>query len=217
MKVVFCFPGNNFSDRWIHSWMDTLAVLGKNGIEWVYSMTYDPVVYYARNRVLGGNNVDGKSQKPFQGKITYDYQFWIDSDMVWSGLDVLKMLKLDKPIVSGCYMMSNNVELPVVESLDWDLLHQSGTFKFMRREDIMSKEDPFKVSYAGFGFMAIKHGVMESMEYPWFHPRFVDYKEFHDFTAEDVSFCWSAQELGHDIWLDPTVRVGHQKLLSLSV
>ena len=197
--------------------MDTLSVLAKNGIEWVYSMTYDPVVYYARNRVLGGNNVDGKNQKPFQGKITYDYQFWIDSDMVWSGLDVLKMLKLDKPIVSGCYMMSNNVELPVVESLDWDLLHQSGTFKFMRREDIMSREDPFKVSYAGFGFMAIKQGVMETMEYPWFHPRFVDYTEFHDFTAEDVSFCWSAQELGHDIWLDPTVRVGHQKLLSLSV
>jgi hypothetical protein len=217
MKIIFCFPGNNFSDRWFHSWMDTITVMARNGIEWAYSMAYDPVVYYARNRVLAGNNIDGKDQKPFRGQLEYDYQIWIDSDMVWSGEDILKLIAMDKPIASGCYMMANNVELPIVETLDWDKLNESGTFKFLRREDLNQKVAPFKVSYVGFGFVAIKHGVMETMEYPWFQPRFVDYKDFHDFTAEDVSFCWTAQEKGHEIWVDPTIKLGHQKSLALMV
>lgn len=215
MKVIFCVPGNNFSDKWIHSWMDTLTVMSREGISWAYSMAYDPVVYYARNRVLAGNNVDGKSQKPFRGQLDYDYQIWIDSDMIWSGEDVLKLIESNKPIVSGCYMMANNIEMPLVEHLDWDKLAESGTFKFMRREDLSSKSDLFKVSYTGFGFIAVKRGVMESMDYPWFHPRYVDYGNFHDFTAEDVAFCWRAQELGHEIWVDPNIKVGHQKLVTL--
>jgi hypothetical protein len=213
--VIFCFPGNQFSDRWIHSWMDTISVLTKNNIRYAYSMAYDPVVYYARNRVLGGNNIDGRDQKPFRGQVDYDYQFWIDSDMVWSGHDVLKLITLGKPIAGGCYMMANNQELPLVETLDWDKLATDGTFRFMDRAALNSKSDPFRVSYSGFGFICIKRGIMESMDYPWFQPRFVDYKGFHDFTAEDVSFCWRAAELGHEIWIDPTVRVGHQKSLTL--
>lgn len=211
MRIVFCIPGNNFSDKWIHSWMDTLGALSKEGIDWAFSIAYDPVVYYARNRVLGGNNVDGKNQLPFRGQVSYDYQFWIDSDMVWKGQDVLRLIRLDKPVASGCYMMANNNELPIVEHLDWDHLTESGAFRFMDRQELVTRTAPFTASYVGFGFVAIKHGVMESMEYPWFHPRFVDYKDFHDFTAEDVAWCWKAQELGHEIWIDPGVRVGHQK------
>lgn len=217
MMVVFCFPGKEFADTWIHSWMDTLAVLNQNQIQWAYSMAYDPVVYYARNRVLGGNNVDGRDQKPFRGQIDYDYQFWIDSDMVWKGADVLKLLKLDKSISGGCYMMANNRELPIVETLDWERLAESGQFHFMDRAALGAKTAPFRVSYTGFGFTCIRRGVMESLEYPWFRPRYVDYKDFHDFTAEDVSFCWDAADRGHEIWIDPSVRLGHRKSLSLAV
>lgn len=216
MKVIFCFPGNNFSDKWLNSWMDTITTLSANKIEWAYSVAYDPVVYYARNRVLGGNNIDGVKQKPFRGQVEYDYQFWIDSDMVWKGEDVIKLLKADKPIISGCYLMSNNIEFPIVETLDWKQLYEVGTFKFMQRQDINAKTSPFKVSYTGFGFVAVKYGVMESLEYPWFKPRFVRQDDFAEFTAEDVGFCWDAADLGHEIWVDPSVRVGHQKSLILS-
>lgn len=215
MKVIFCIPGNNFSDRWFNSWMDTINVLSNNGVEWAYSMNYDPVVYYARNRVLGGNNIDGKDQKPFRGQLDYDYQFWIDSDMVWDGEQVLKLLQQDKDIIGGCYMMANNQQLPIVESLDYAHLLEQGTFKFMGREDIKNRTKPFTVSYTGFGFMAIKRGVFESMEYPWFQPRFVEQGIFKEFTAEDVSFCWTAQEKGYEIWIDPTIQVGHQKSLTI--
>lgn len=215
MKVIFCIPGNKFSDRWIHSWMDTLNVMSKHGIEWIYSINYDPVVYYARNRVLGGNNVDGRYQKPFRGQLEYDYTFWIDSDIVWDGEQVVQLLQQDKDIISGAYMMANNQELPIVESLDYTRLLEQGTFRFMRREEIKNRHSPFTVSYTGFGFMAIKKKVIESMEYPWFRPKFVEKDLFHEFTAEDVSFCWEAKERGFEIWIDPTVQVGHQKSITI--
>lgn len=215
MNILLCVPGNKFTDNWVHSWNDTVAALNKAGHTWGYSMAYDPVVYYARNRVLGGDNVQGKNQKPFQGKIPYDYLVWIDSDMVWRGSDVLRLISLDVPIASGCYLMQDNKQYPIVENLDYDLLAADGAFKFMDRDALNAKTSPFKVSYVGFGFIVIARGVFETMEYPWFRPRWVDHNNFHDFTAEDVGFCWTAKEKGHDIVVDPSVRVGHEKNMIL--
>jgi len=53
------------------------------------------------------------------------------------------------------------------------------------------------------------------MEYPWFQPRWISKDNFHDFCAEDVGFCWAAQELGHEIWIDPSIKVGHEKTVIL--
>lgn len=216
MRVIFCFPGREFSDLWVRSWTDTVTTCGGNGIEWAFSMAYDPVVYYARNRVLGGNNTSGRTQKPFGGQIDYDYQVWIDSDMVWRGDDVLRLLAHGKPIVSGAYPMANPNEFPIVESLDYDRLLEQGTFKFMTRDEVGARTDPFAVSYVGFGFMAIARGVLERMEYPWFRPTWVDKGDFLEFTAEDVGFCWQAQQLGEQIIVDPTIRIGHQKSITLA-
>lgn len=216
MKVILCVPGRNFSIKWIHSWMSTLNVLSRNKIDFQYCIDYDPVVYYARSRVLGGNNVEGKTQKPFQGRIPYDYLIWIDSDMVWTGDDVLKLISHDKPIVSGCYMTADNNSLPIVESLDYTKLLEQGTFKFLTRDELDKKTSPFTANYVGFGFLAVKYGVFESMEYPWFQPKFVEKDNFKEFTAEDVGFCWTAQDLGFEILVDPSIRVGHEKSFVLS-
>ena len=216
MRVILCFPGREFSDNWVRSWTDTVTTCGANNIEWAFSMAYDPVVYYARNRVLGGNNVAGKQQKPFGGTLDYDYQIWIDSDMVWKGDDVLKLLSHNKPIVSGCYPTHSNRDFPIVETLDYNRLLQDGKFEFMTRPELDARTDPFTVSYVGFGFIAIAKGVMERMEYPWFRPRWVEKDSFSEFTAEDVGFCWTAAEIGESIIVDPTIRVGHQKSIILS-
>lgn len=211
MKVIFCLPGKEFSDHWVRSWTETIAECSKHGIEWAMSMNYDPVVYYARNRVLGGNNTTGRTQKPFQSGFDYDYQFWIDSDIVWKASDVITLLSHGKNIVSGCYPMAHASEYPIVEKLDYDKLLEQGSFSFMQRDALDAKQGLFTANYIGFGFVAVAHGVMESMEYPWFRPRWVDKPPFLEFTAEDVGFCWSALEQGYEIWIDPAVRVGHLK------
>jgi hypothetical protein len=216
MRIIFCLPGKNFSSNYFNSWMATIAELGKQGISYAYSMGYDPVVYYTRNRILGGENTSGRQQKPWQGQIAYDHMIWIDGDMVWKPEDVLALIAHDKPIVSGVYPMSDNQNYTVVEKLDYNHLADNGIFKFMDRTEMSTRSAPFTVSYTGFGFLSIKAGVVESMEYPWFQPRWVSNDRFHDFCAEDVGFCWAAQELGHEIWIDPSIKVGHEKSIVLS-
>ena len=215
MRIIFCLPGKTFSSNWLISWINTTEVLSKNNITWSISIVYDPVVYYTRNRILGGNNTLGKTQKPWNGQINYDKMIWIDSDMVWKPEDIIALLSHDKPIVAGTYLMSGGQSYPVVENLDYRHLATNGTFKFMDKTEMQQKTSPFIASYTGFGFLAIKAGVIETMEYPWFQPRWVSNGNFHDFCAEDVGFCWSAQELGHEIWIDPGIKVGHEKTVIL--
>ncbi len=215
VNVVFCLPGRTFSSNYFNSWNATISELQKRGMSYAYSIGYDPVVYYARNKLLGGQNTAGKSQKPWQGRLSYDRVVWIDSDMVWSADDVVKLISSDKDVISGTYLMEDGNTYPVVEHLDYNRLLSTGSFEFIKREDMVSRVVPFKVSYTGFGFVSAKAGVFESMEYPWFQPRWISNPSFHDFCAEDVGFCWAAQELGYDIWVDPTIRVGHEKMVVL--
>ena len=210
-KIVFCLPGKSFSTNFFNSWNATIAELNKANVSYAYSTVYDPVIYFARNRILGGSNTAGKKQQPWQGNLPYDKMVWIDSDIVWRPEDLIKLIQHDKPIVAGTYLMNDNINHPVVEKLDFDHLADTGVFKFINRAEMLTKKEVFKASYTGFGFVAIKHGVIETLEYPWFQPRWVTNEKFHDFCAEDVGFCWAAQELGHEIWIDPSIKVGHEK------
>lgn len=187
------------------------ACLSK-GIMPLVSQAYDPVVFYARNKVLGGDVLKGKNQKPFQGTQEYDYLMWIDSDIMFSFSDFKKLLSWNKPIVAGVYLMADNKHYAVVKHWDKDYFVKNGSFKFETPES-MGKELT-KVAYTGMGFMLMKKGVMESLEYPWFRPVMHDMTdEIQDFSSEDASVCWLLQEKGHDIYVDPSVRVGHEKEL----
>jgi len=73
----------------------------------------------------------------------------------------------------------------------------------------------FPAAYNGMGFMLIKKGVFESLQYPWFEPIHQSIKNLEDFTSEDVAFCLKAREKGFEIFVDPTVIVGHQKPMIL--
>jgi hypothetical protein len=215
MKIVFCLPGKNFSSNFFNSWNQTIAVLQQNQIQYAYSIAYDPVVYYTRNKILGGDNRNGRYQKPWQGQIPYDKIIWIDNDIVWQPHNVLSLIASDKPIIAGTYLMESTTQYPIVEHLDFKHLATNGVFQFLTKEDLAGKNQIFPVSYTGFGFLCMQHGILESMEYPWFQPKWVTSNNFHDFCAEDVGFCWTAQELGHKIWIDPTITVGHEKTIIL--
>lgn len=177
---------------------------------------------------LGADLMRGENQKPFDGKIDYTHIMWIDSDIVFSHAHFQVLLNHDKDIVSGLYMMENGRnEYPVLKACgtlkdfgqqfatvkDWDeeYFKKNGSFKFLTAEDIKEQKDLIEVSYTGFGFMLIKKGVFESMTYPWFKPIEKRIGDMVDYTMEDVAFCLRAKENGFQIFIDPTVRVGHEK------
>ena len=101
MKVIFCVPGNTFSNRFVKCWTMIQQELHKQNIEYELMCEYAPNIYYIRGMLLGGNYSHGPSQHPWQGKKEYDYNMWIDSDIVFKPEHFFKLLELDKDIVSG--------------------------------------------------------------------------------------------------------------------
>ena len=219
IKVIFALPGREFSGRFLSCWTELLNSCQQNGISAGLSQRYSSNVYYVRNLCLGGNSVDGVTQKPFGGKVDYDYIMWIDSDIYFRPEQFFRLLEADKDIISGLYIMDDNIHYATVEDWDEKYYINNGNFRFLQRQDVKKKGKLFKVDYTGFGWMLIKKGVFESMEYPWFEPYWSEFKTnktlVKEFTSEDVSFCKRAQKNGYDIWIDPTVIVGHEKNMIL--
>jgi len=166
--------------------------------------------------VLGVSIERGVDQKPFDGKVDYDYIMWIDSDMVFKPEDFFKLLEHDKDIVSGMYKMSDDVNYATVETMDEEFFEEWMYYQFMQDKDIEAKKGQlFKVDYTGMGWMLCKYGVFEKMKYPYFYPRKKVWKKYgwEEFVWDDVEFCMRVRELGHDIWIDPKIRIGHEKIV----
>jgi GT2 family glycosyltransferase len=164
---------------------------------------------------LGADVSRGENQKPFDGKVEYTHLMWIDSDIIFAPQQFQKLLDADKDIVSGLYLMDNGKQFATVKDWDEEFFKKNGYFQFLSPDDIKDKKDLIEVSYTGMGFMLVKKGVFESMTYPWFKPIEKRIGNMVDFTMEDVAFCLRANEKGYKIWIDPQIRVGHEKKVIL--
>lgn len=217
--IVFCLPGREFSAQFFNSWNSTLAALSQAKISFQYSTFYNPIVSMCRNAILGGTNRADKYQVPFQGNVPYTHLMWIDSDVVWKPEDIFKLIELDVPVASGCYIMADNNHYPIVENMNDQDLIEKGSYEFLSRADLDTKKSPFNVGYVGAGFLLVKYGVFEQLNYPWFQTPILDIPgpeyTITDIRSEDADWCVRVRELGYDIVVHPEVRVGHQKLVTL--
>ena len=208
MKIIFCLPGASYSGRFLQCWTNLLAELPKYKITYGLSQHYLCNIYHVRTKCLGASLDRGVDQKPFDGKVDYDYIMWIDSDMVFQPEQFFKLLDHKKDVVSGMYKMSDNINYATVENMDEDFFEQWSYYQFMQDKDIEAKKGKlFKADYTGMGWMLCKYGVIEQMKYPYFYPRKQVWKQYgwEEFVWDDVEFCRRARENGFDIWIDPKI------------
>lgn len=213
MKIVFCMPGRTYSREFLLSWSDLLMQASARGHQIMISQQYSSVVHFARAKCLGGDVLKGPDQKPFQGQVDYDVMFWIDSDIVFKPEDVFKILESPHDVTAGLYMMEDLQNFAVVREWNEDMFIKNGTFKFLRPDDIEGAAQYMPVAYAGMGWMAIRKGVVEDLKYPWFWSDLQKIGSLVDMNSEDVAFCRALNASGHQVHVDTTVRVGHQKLM----
>ena len=124
---------------------------------------------------------------------------------------------MDKDIAAGWYCTEDGKSTSVAHWLEEDDFQQNGgVMNHEMLDGIQKRRKPFTCDYTGFGWVLIKHGVFENpeMKYPWFAPQMqvFDSGEVQDMCGEDVSFCLEAIKAGYEIWCDPTIRVGHEKM-----
>jgi len=225
--IVFCLPGRGCSYIFLKNFVQLCFDMVQNGMSIQISQDYSSMVNFARCKVLGANVLRGPKQVPWDGKLEYDYQLWIDSDIVfntdkfWQLCDVAVpgpnkegIPQEERRISAGWYATEDGTTTSVAHWLEEDDFRKNGGVMNHETVETMSKrKKPFTVDYTGFGWVMIKKGVFENLPYPWFAPKMQVFESgaVQDMCGEDVSFCLDAIEAGDDIWCDPRIRVGHEK------
>ena len=215
-SVVFCLPGRGVSYTYLKNFVQLCFDIVQMGGSIQISQDYSSMVNFARCKCLGANVLRGPDQIPWDGKLKYDWQLWIDSDIVFNTEKFLQLVLMDKDIASGWYCTEDGQTTSVAHWMDEDDFRSNGgVMNHETLETISKRKKPFTVDYAGFGWLLIKHGVFENekIKYPWFAPKMQVFEsgEVQDMCGEDVSFCLDAIEAGYEIWCDPNIRVGHEK------
>jgi len=82
--IVFCLPGRGVSYNFLKSFVSLSFDLVQAGAAIQISQDYSSMVNFARCKCLGANVLRGPNQLPWDGKLNYDYQLWIDSDIVFN-------------------------------------------------------------------------------------------------------------------------------------
>ncbi len=115
---------------------------------------------------------------------------FVDSDMIFPDDTIPRLLAHKKEIVGVRYKKR---EFPV----KW-------LYEAVGEE---SETDIFKVNHVGTGLMLIDLSVFKKMKGSWFN--FGRDSQGALVLGEDVWFCNSARDEGYDVYVDPTIQVGH--------
>ena len=190
MRIAFCIPGPNFSGWFLENWTALIKSLPPE-IEWRLYRNYNPNVHVVRNQVLDR----ARMFRP-------DYYMWIDSDINFTPDDFYKLLNhTDTSIVSGIYVMKTIY--PYNDFACGSL--NGGT---LTRDDIKDKTKLIEVKANGLGWMLVKSEVFEDLDQPLTQDK--------NGTGEDALFQIRARELGYKSYIDPTIIVGHEKMMILT-
>ncbi len=213
--IMFCLPGNQFSGQFLEKW--TYIILNaatEYGLS--FSRKYTPVVSTTRNNILGGFWMDGEYQKPFKGEVPYDYLVWIDDDQAVAWSQIQQLIAYDKPVVAGWTATAGLQYTAMTEKQDEGYRAKHGMYPKVSIGDMEKRKDLFKCYAIGFGLVVIQKGVVEKLRYPWFGP--IPRTESNGVIttmSDDESFCFRLREAGFDMWVDPTVRIGHEKTFTV--
>lgn len=114
---------------------------------------------------------------------------FVDSDMMFPDDTLKRLLAHKKEIVGVEY---NKREFPL------SLVSQPLT----ERSDTL-----YKAKHVGTGLLLIDLSVFKNLKGPWFN--FGRDSQGALALGEDVWFCNTARDAGYDVWVDPTIKVGH--------
>ena len=187
MKLMIAVPTTDY----VHvDFMESLAgliqKLDKDGTEYELKITGGTLVYIARGRLAQYAVNEG-----------FTHVLWLDSDMTF-GPDIAEdLLFCGKDMVCGAFVMRRPNFSPCVYSR----VPLTGNLKQVKR---FEGTEPFRVAGCGFAAVMTKTELLQKV--------FRKYKTYFrpmKHLAEDLAFCWRVNQVGGEIWCDPTVKPGH--------
>ena len=219
-KVIIALPGRTYSGRFMMNLLNTMMVMKSRGYDVILTNEYSSYVTFSRMKTLGLDVLKGVDQKPFDGKIDYDVWLTIDSDIVFTPEQVIELIEDTNthPVVSGVYRMEDLKHYACVKEWNVDYFKKMGTFQFVKVDDFERAPKFVSVAYNGMGFFACRKEVIEKLKYPYFSYPLIeiegkDGNVLKDTCSEDVAFCKNITDVGFEVIVNTTLRVGHEKTL----
>lgn len=134
-----------------------------------------------------------------------NYLLFVDDDMIFPEDTLEKLLAHKKEIVgvnsySRCLPLSSTV----------GLMNEKGEYKhpdYHPDFEMKIPDELFKAYFVGCGVCLIDMRIFKVLKKPWF--AFVAGKDGQIVHGEDGYFCEKAKKAGYDIWVDPTIPIGH--------
>lgn len=151
----------------------------------------------------------------FINRTSFDYLFFLDSDIGFKSKDVLQLLSHKVDIVSATYPMKvipkqYCVDIVKPEERNGNLVKINGNgmgFTLIHRKvflDIANKYPGLKYTQSNQSLgVDDKEQIEDSFHY------FVEQKVNGTFWGEDKSFFYRASKVGYDIWMDSSIRLNH--------
>jgi len=135
--------------------------------------------------------------------------FLLDSDTRPPADTIERLLAHDKDIVAGVTPMI------ISGNLVWSAARDTkdGLYLWYGFNDLPKKL--FQTTCIGGTTLLIKRKVLEAMEWPYYVEQYKDVDGDQRRSGEDVYFCEKAIKLGFEIWVDPSIKCGHQQTKDL--
>lgn len=206
--IVFCVPGKTFTNRFLVLWSELLLQCLLNGYRPILCQENDKNLFICRNKCLGANLLSNdKNQKPFQGKINYDYLLWLDPNVIFTFADLKKLLSSPYDVTTGLYLLSGDTT-NVVQNMSYEFYQKNGTYEFVQYENVLNldKENNryFEVDFADMGFMLFKNNVLEKLTYPWFD---TTTKEPTALLTDSYNFCQKLKDNDVKVYADGNTKM----------
>lgn len=184
MKLLIAVPCfDTMRAEFVRSLLELKDELHRNRVEHEVKILTGTLVHAARDRLAqhAVNNF-------------FDEVLWIDSDMVFDRHLYEDLKSAGKDMVCGLFISRH---YPYVSCVFKSLIPVERITEY--------PEDTFQVAGCGFGCVLMKAQILKDVMTTHDGKCFIPDQRL----GEDVAFCKRADDCGHTIWCEPTVRVGH--------
>ncbi len=214
--IVVALHNNEYSKNWLLCWTNLLGYCNQVGHKMIVSQSLTEFPFVCRNQCLGGNTIGGTTQKPFEGKLEYDYVLFLDGKTLFNPQMIQDLLDADVQVATAFHLVGGQ-SLNTVDVLDISILRKGEAISPMKFEDYYTdkfepkSKDLVKVEYTDFSCLLVQKGLFENMTYPWFTAQMQEFVKdgtyIRDYSSEELSFCMDLKRQGVSIHAVPTVLV----------
>lgn len=186
MKLLIGIPSYDYMHAEFVKCLSALLVkLARDGVQFDLTINNGSLVYMARDRIA--------CKAINQG---YTHVLWLDADMIFQPTIVDDLLDCGQPFVSGIA----HARRPPYSSC---LFRRMDDLNHLERFEEYPDQF-FEVQGCGFACVLIRTEILRDVQ-THYKSCFLPERDW----GEDLTFCRRARAMGHRIFADPHVRLGH--------